>query len=44
MLATRIPNYSARLRCAKDMQSFQPDLEFTLGTITTVSEAIAEVK
>lgn len=43
MLASRIPSYHARLRCAGDVQSFHPDRESTLAKITTVSDAISEV-
>ncbi|CAM9538856.1 unnamed protein product [Scytosiphon promiscuus] len=43
VLASRIPNYHTRLRCAGDMQSFQPDTDTTLAKIATVSEAVSEV-
>ncbi|CAN0293003.1 unnamed protein product, partial [Hapterophycus canaliculatus] len=43
VLASRIPSYHARLRCAGDMHSFQPDTDATLAKVTTVSDAISQV-
>ncbi|CAM9600608.1 unnamed protein product, partial [Ectocarpus sp. 8 AP-2014] len=43
VLACRIPNYQVRLRCAGDMQAFEPDTASALAKITIVSDAISQV-
>lgn len=43
VLASRIPSYETRLRCADIMQSFAPDAEFTTGRLMVVDEAITQV-
>ncbi|CBN78210.1 conserved unknown protein [Ectocarpus siliculosus] len=43
VLASRIPNYQIRLRCAGDMQAFEPDTASALAKITIVSDAISQV-
>lgn len=43
VLASRIPNYDSRLRCASIMQNFKGNIEFTFGRLQVVEEAVGEV-
>lgn len=44
MIASQIPSYAARLRCAGIMRSFEPDNEYTMIRLNIVDQAIAEVR
>lgn len=43
VLASRIPNYDSRLRCAHIMQSFQGNVDFTSARLQVVDDAVNEV-
>lgn len=43
VLASRIPSYETRLRCAQIMQTFDVDLDFTRSRLEIVEEAVKQV-
>lgn len=43
VLASRIPSYDTRLRCAQIMQTFHGNVEFAAGRLQIVDEAVKEV-
>lgn len=44
VLASRISSYETRLRCAQIMQTFDGNLDFAMGRLEIVQDAVREVR